>query len=167
MLTLTIAHNIFLDRHERIALANGNVIETTGVSIPVWFRHGRTSEPAKEVFCQYVLMNAQNDLPVGINKDGYTINLPSANPLAQTKRPNPKIWERMSSFELDCWKKENPTGDCSIDLLDPEEGGISSLVFKKQNKARNKSGTKFEVIHYVQILDYDVFEQTSLLDVID
>ena len=55
--TLTIHHNIFLTREERLSLHSGESIETIGYAIPVWTEGEATTEPAKEVFCRYYLLN--------------------------------------------------------------------------------------------------------------
>jgi hypothetical protein len=56
MLTLTVSHNIFLTKKQRYELSVvESTLEVIGISFPVWFYKGKTSEPAKEVFCKYIL----------------------------------------------------------------------------------------------------------------
>ena len=57
MITLATSHNIYLTHEDRYALVKGQTVESVGVSVPVWFIKGTTSEPAVEVFCKYVLTN--------------------------------------------------------------------------------------------------------------
>ena len=61
MLTLVISHNINLSREERYNLHQGKPVTTVGVSVPVWFEKGNTSEPAQEVFVLYRLTNTSDD----------------------------------------------------------------------------------------------------------
>ena len=74
--TLTISHYIYLTREERYALFEGKRLETIGVSVPVWFRKGDTSEPTQEVFCKYTITNKLSFRSIVQNDEGYTLNLP-------------------------------------------------------------------------------------------
>ena len=57
MATLTISHYIYLTKEQRYALHERQPIEAIGISVPVWFNKGNTSEPAKEIFCKYQIAN--------------------------------------------------------------------------------------------------------------
>lgn len=74
--TLSILHNVFLTQNQRKDLKNGDSVEIPGVSVPVWFYKGNTSEPAIEVFCSYLLTNIADDYPVTQMDNGYKINMP-------------------------------------------------------------------------------------------
>lgn len=75
MKTLTIAHHIYLTEEQKALFLNGETIEVIGISIPVWFEKGNTSEPAKEVFCKYVISSEDRNIPITTVEDGYFINL--------------------------------------------------------------------------------------------
>jgi len=76
MITLSISHNVYLTDEEISKLMSGEAIKTIGVSVPVWFFKGNTSEPAKEIFCEYLISDIEEDYPVTIIDEGYKINLP-------------------------------------------------------------------------------------------
>src|SRR5262252_8141079 len=78
-ITITVLHNIFLTRDERYKLASGEDVETVGVSVPVWFHRGKTTEPAVEVFCKYKLTNAPVQTPITSIDGGYLVNVPQAD----------------------------------------------------------------------------------------
>lgn len=74
---LTVAHNIFLTREQRYALVNGETVNTTGVSVPVWFKDSKTNEPAQEIFCVYIIEPQHQESNVVTLNDGYCIWLNS------------------------------------------------------------------------------------------
>lgn len=84
MLTLTILHNIFLTKQDRSTLVNGGQIQAMGVSVPVWYLKGKTTEPAQEIFCEYILTNTTEDYPLTALAKGYKINLPQTPPGQKT-----------------------------------------------------------------------------------
>jgi len=75
MKTLTISHHIYLDVEKFDDLKANKEIEVTGISVPVWFEKGNTSEPAKEVFCKYYIEITDVESPIKAVKDGYIIKL--------------------------------------------------------------------------------------------
>jgi hypothetical protein len=128
-LTLTVSHNIFLDRNQRYSLFNGNAIEVTGVSIPVWYYQGITSEPANEIFCTYKLIPDDNKIHINYNKSGYEMFLP------------------LSAYQ--------PEGDNSSpislkNILDLKDGGIAWLAFRQFGKAKKNNRT-INIVHFVEI----------------
>lgn len=133
MLTLTISHNIFLTREQRYSISNKETIEAIGVSVPVWFYRGNTSEPAKEIFCRYVLTNNAKSDPIVPIVEGYKINLP--------------IKVEDSSVE----KK----------LLDIADGGAECLFYREFNKVYKP--TQYDLIHFVQIMPIEMMEKTLTL----
>ncbi len=130
MLTLNVSHNIFLTKSQRYEISNsGSIIEAIGVSVPVWFIAGKTSEPAKEVFCKYVL--SINDSKKAISKfaEGYIINLPK--------------------------KLENINISISDILKDEKDGGKEMLQYKEYSSSKRKL-VKYNVVHIVEIYDESI-----------
>ena len=56
-LILAISHNIFITEDQEKEILERNPVELMGVSVPVWHHSGKSSEPAKEVFCKYFIHN--------------------------------------------------------------------------------------------------------------
>ena len=153
MLTLVVSHYIYLNRDERYKLFNGENVETFGVSVPVWFEKGNTSEPAKEVFCKYILKNVKNHETIKALKDGYEINLPQSVTMLN------KIKEGLTEDQLTNLKKIYDRLDRSSKLLDAEDGGAQWLEFK-QYLNMNFKRKKVEVVHSVEIKDISILEKT-------
>lgn len=149
MITLAISHHIYINDEDRYALVKGNTIETTGVSVPVWFFKGTTSEPAVEVFCKYILTNTSEDYPVTSFAKGYQINLPqitSGHKIAL----RPENWKDMTLADQEKWSKEHPCPPLSVDLLDIKDGGLKCIKFKKYNKIK-ENNKRLNAIHAVEI----------------
>ena len=68
--------NYWTTKEQRYELHEGQELQVTGISVPVWYVNKITSEPAKEVFCNYYLKNTHEDIPIKILEDGYEIYLP-------------------------------------------------------------------------------------------
>jgi len=150
-MTLMISHYLYLSHTERYALVSGKTIEVVGVSVPVWFHKGSTSEPAVEVFCEYVLSNDNQDFPVTPFIKGYKINLPQM--LVGHKvaaRPKPNVWDNMTIDEQERWERLHPQPPLTKDLLDAEDGGLGGLRFKKYSKIREPD-KQFNMIHNIEI----------------
>lgn len=130
MLTLTISHNIFLTREQRYLIANKEKIEVIGVSVPVWFYRGNTSEPAKEIFSKYILTNLETNEAILRTKEGYQINLP----------------QKVESSSVE--KR----------LLDITDGGAECLFYREFNKVSKP--TTYDLIHFVQIMPIEMMEKT-------
>ena len=76
MISLTIAHNIFLTRDQRYSLSEPNTeLLIQGISIPVWIEQEETNEPAEEVVCNYKITNNGASEFIKILDDGYELNL--------------------------------------------------------------------------------------------
>jgi len=130
MLTLTVSHNIFLTKKQRYELSVvESTLEAIGISFPVWFHKGKTSEPAKEVFCKYIL--SINDKKKAISKysEGYIVNLP-------------KYLDKISMPIFDA-------------LKDEKDGGREMLQYKEYSSSKIKS-TRYNIIHIVEIYDKSV-----------
>lgn len=153
MLTLIVSHYIYLNRDERYTLFNGNTVETVGVSVPVWFEKGSTSEPAREIFCKYKITNIKNHKIIKVLKDGYEINLPQSTTLIN------KLATTNDSKQLENLKKIFSNFDRSLKLLDAEDGGAEWLEFKQYDKMKFKK-KNVEVVHSVEIKDIRILEKT-------
>lgn len=123
MLTLTIYHNVFLTKEEREFLIKEDFVYINGVSVPVWFHKGTTSEPAMEVFCKYKIFNDGSNTPISKIKNGYKIYLP-------------KYLEDKKIL--------------INNILDYRDGGIESIKYKEYNKVL-QSGIYYNIIHFVEI----------------
>jgi len=130
--TLCISHNIFLTREQRYSWFEGKEIEVIGVSIPVWYKDGDTSEPAIEVFSKYKLINKTQNIFVKHLDDGYEITAP-------------KI----------------PVNDspCIRDLLDLKDKGSEWFAFRQYSKIKNKKQT-LNLAHFVEIKDIVMLENS-------
>lgn len=131
---LTISHYIYLTKEERMQLFNQTSVNTVGISIPVWFNKGTTSEPAKEIFCNYLITNDATSKQIKPNSNGYSINLPR---------------------DFINFKNENS----AIRLLDVEDGGCEELIFKQYSKL-NKENKYFNIIHFIEIRPIEILLST-------
>lgn len=131
MLTLTISHFIYLTKEQRLNLTKKIPIETTGISVPVWFKMGSTSEPAKEVFCRYVITNDEKETLVEKTNDGFSINLPQKLFI----KYNPT--ENLFSAVL----QSNNLND-----LPNDDSGVLEFVYQKEDKEKT-------IINFVEIKD--------------
>lgn len=130
MLTLNVSHNIFLTKKQRYDLCKTDtLVETTGVSVPVWFFRGRTSEPAKEVFCKYILSINDNKNAIKKFAEGYIVNLPKK--LDQISTPMHEL------------------------LKDEIDFGKEMVQYKEYSVSKIKK-IKYQVIHVVEIYDESV-----------
>lgn len=143
MATLIISHNLYLNYEQRYALHERNAVEVIGVSVPVWFRQGNTSEPAKEIFCKYKITNEFKTKSIISNEAGYTINLPQ---IIEFK--SGKLEQEVQSFV----NNNMPT---SKKLLDIKDGGSEWLEFRHFTKLG-----KHNLIHFVEIKPEEVLFDT-------
>lgn len=151
MLRLTIHHNIHLTKEERYALHEGEEILVTGVSLPIWTNRNITSEPGREVFCNYYLQNPKKEIPIQILEDGFEIVLPyregskleiSDEDYRILAVKNPKKLEELYSKTLKEVSSKN--------LLDLQDGGCGFLNYRELNKVVVK-GYELQIMHYVAI----------------
>jgi|APSaa5957512576_1039674.scaffolds.fasta_scaffold25790_4 hypothetical protein len=158
MLTIAISHNIFLTQNELVSLSIGEPVETIGVSLPVWFFRGNTSEPAQEVFCEYKLTNIKEDYPVTIFAKGYRINLPQIPAvLSKLKKPSKERWKEMTISEKEDWRQENPISVTGEDLLDLDEE--NPFHFKKYNKIK-EGDRRMNCIHAIEISTFELLNKS-------
>jgi hypothetical protein len=144
MTTLTISHYIYLSKEERYKLYSGESLNVIGVSVPVWFDRGNTSEPAKELFCRYTITNDSINKAIMPNEEGYHINLPQ-----KVKLDAPNEIQEIVDLYIGTPEK----------LLDIKDGGSEKLEFKQYNKVNQGSKT-FNVIHFVEIKDKELLDET-------
>lgn len=128
-LTLTISHNIFLNHDQRYSLFNGETVEVVGISVPVWYYQGVTSEPANEIFCNYKLVPDEHKVHVNYNKKGYEMFLPRSAYQPDGDTTNPITLKN---------------------LLDIKDGGIAWLAFRQFGKAK-KNNKIINIVHFVEI----------------
>lgn len=127
VLTLTISHNIFLTKEQRYLFEKPDAeIEAIGVSIPVWYLNGKTSEPAIEVFCKYKLKIDDGKKAVAKFDEGYNIFLP------------PFL--------------DNNNLPIGIMIRDLKDGGKESLQYKEYSLIKKKT-INYSVIHIIEIYD--------------
>lgn len=152
MLILSIQHNIYLTREQRYGLHNQLDISITGISIPVWqFENNKTSEPAKEVFCIYNISNPKIDKPIKILKDGFNIYLPNQIPTKNREISN-EDWLKMSQEQREIYYTAMPREMSSSSLLDIQDGGSETLIYKETNKV-NYNEEIMQIVHYVNMWD--------------
>lgn len=138
MATLTVSHYIYLNRDQRYKLHAGESLEVVGISIPVWFDRGNTSEPAREVFCKYRLTNEPINKAIVPSEEGYTINLPQKLELG--KEDVPTEVQQAAALQLGTSER----------LLDVADGGSEWLEFRQYNKV-HQDKHHFNVVHFVEI----------------
>ncbi len=139
-LHLAINHLIFLTKDERYALADGTNVETVGVTVPVWFWSGNTTEPAKEIFCKYLLVNEDTKETVDLwEKGGYRINTPQQDQMIKLPA---KIREVANYKSIGSAKS----------LLNLKDGGSEWLQYKVFRKMRAEGMSQpIRVVHTIEI----------------
>jgi hypothetical protein len=137
-LTLTTSHNIFLDRQQRYDLFNGKEIEVVGVSVPVWYHQGKTSEPGNEVFCKYKLIPCEHKILIKHNSTGYEIYLPKKSFNPEDNVANPLTLKN---------------------ILDHKDGGIEWIAFRQVGKAK-KNKKPVGIVNFVEIKTIEELEKT-------
>lgn len=147
MATLTISHYIYLSREERYKLHSGESIEVTGISVPVWFHRGTTSEPAKEMFCKYKLTNENINKAIVPIDEGYSINMPQKLELGDDNVPEEV--QEVVAVQLGTSER----------LLDLQDGGSEWLEFRQYNKVQQGSH-KFNIVHFVEIKPNELLRDT-------
>ena len=151
MLALTIHHNIKLTREQRYRLHDGENIEVVGVSVPVWFMGKTTSEPAKEVFCKYLLRNTKKEKPIKILSNGYEITLPN-RPGSFPQEITDEEWRTMDEYQRSVYNAQFVSEVSSINLLDIKDGGSKKMRYREQNKVKNNDEI-LKIMHYIDIGD--------------
>lgn len=160
MLVLSIHHSIYLTREQRYALHNQMDVDTVGVSVPVWRMKDKTSEPAREVFCKYMLRNPHKEIPIKIMTDGYLLCLPYRLSVKKRQRSmTSEEWTALSQEQREAYYTSIPKDMSSESLLDIADGGSQSLIYRESNKI--KSQNQFmNIIHYVNIYDMNYLDKS-------
>jgi hypothetical protein len=129
---------MFLERKQRYDLFNGEEVHCVGVSVPIWYYQGKSSEPGNEVFCKYKLIPTDYKIFVKHNDEGYEIYLPKNSFNPEDNRANPLTLKN---------------------IIDHQDGGIEWMAFRQFGKAkRNKKVV--DIIHYVEIKTIEELEKT-------
>jgi len=68
-----VGHSLFLSKVQRLLLASGQEIYIQGFGVPVWTTENVTSEPATEVFTNYILNTGT--VYINTRAENYTITL--------------------------------------------------------------------------------------------
>jgi hypothetical protein len=158
-LGLVLHHNLFLTRDQRYALHAGQDVETVGTTVSVWCRGSVTTEPAKEIFCRYLIRNLGQDLPIKMVNDGFEIALPNRQPL--TSQISNDLWRQLSEKEWDEFYQMFRDGASTSNLLNVEDGGSACLMYREHNKIRYMDDVSLlTIIHLIQIRDYQILEDS-------
>lgn len=149
MLVLSILHSIFLTPKEVENLISGEEVDAIGVSVPVWYYQGNTSEPAEEVFCKYKLKVSDKKESVSTLKNGhgYSINFPKLSSDYKEQVLSKEQITTMSKEELAKWHKDNPKTSNVNDLVSEKE----KTSFKQFVKRKQK-GKMTNLIHCVELM---------------
>lgn len=126
-LGLFITHHVFLTDDQISAVVAGDPVSVLGHCVPVWIdaKTGRTTEPAKEVFCTYRLINdGEKAGHVECDKGiGYSVWLPRAagwSPPEEIDFGKISEWteEKRAEFlkDRDMWWFNNPRPPDASDL---------------------------------------------------
>lgn len=134
--TLVISHIIYLTPEERTALVKKRKpAQIVGISVPVWFHQGKSSEPAHEVLCQYMLTNEPQDMMITSLPTGYRINLPQVKPDQSEEETTKTDFHKIGN---------------------PEDGGSGWLIFKQFQTVKPQDRT-FQILHYVELRDWEYY----------
>lgn len=159
-LALFVTHSIFLTKEQIEALLEKKSIETTGYCVPVWInaKTGKTTEPASEIFCDYLIHNISKKSKEieKITKKGYEIFVPQNK---KWKPPEEINYEEISNLsseerqlflkERDKWWFDNPKPPSVEDL---KNGYLRFEIKKTDQKIYQK---KYSAQHVVEIADID------------
>ncbi len=156
---LSISHHLFLTREQRYKLHERNELEVIGVSVPVWFEQGNTSEPAEEVFSKYILKNEEGDYFIINHNYGYEINLPQMPADFKTKDLSNEDWRKMTTHERNEWYKKNSRPISSLNLLESHDMGGRFLKWTMvSNLIRQER--KLTIYNHISIADISNLENT-------
>jgi hypothetical protein len=152
VLNLTIQHLIHLTREQRYALHEGIEIVTVGICVPVWFVNKMTSEPAREVFCNYYIQNPKADHPIKVRGDGFEITLPYREGKGLSLTDDEwRILHNQNPEKLERLYKQCVAEVSSKNLLDIGDGGNGGhLCYREHNKIQ-EDGQTLNMMHYIQI----------------
>jgi len=156
-LGLIIHHNIYLNREQRYALHDGQDVEVPGVCVSVWCRGKVTSEPAREIYCRYLLRNLGHDEPLKMVKDGFEISLPNRPPVVG--KISDEMWRCLDAEGKDEYYSVFKNGASTMNLLDVVDGGSECLMYREHSKIRYADDDgPITIIHLIQIRDIRALE---------
>ena len=162
MLHLAITHNIHLTRDQCYALHEQQEVHTACVSIPVWHSGLLTSEPAKEVFCKYIIKNTRQDVPIQILKEGYLVHMPFRPAKNDAKPLTDEEWRFLNMNNpkklREYYKKMKPEIS-SKNLLDIKDGGSECLMYREHNQVSN-NGKTLKLMHFVSVRRLEHLEES-------
>jgi hypothetical protein len=156
-ITLSVVHQIFLNKEERYKLVKKHLVETIGVSIPIWSSNTFTTEPAEEIFCKYILMNDDNPTNIERFAEGYLINVPGKMKLP--RYPSDEKWRAMSRQDQEDWYDKHDVPITIKHLLDIKDGGSEYLRFQLHNIMQYKEHL-INVFHYIEIKDMELLKDS-------
>ena len=159
LLTLSIVHEVYLTKEERYVLAKGRPVETTGVSVPVWSSEEFTTEPAEEIFCQYILLNNNDPVSIDRTANGYLVTLPSLVGYKPPNYPSNETWRSVPETVREAWYDKHKIPPSGKNLLDVQDGGSAYLRFKYRKKMQHKDHF-VNVFHYIELKDMKTLEDS-------
>jgi hypothetical protein len=159
-LALFATHSIFLTKEESLRVIEGQTISTLGHCVPVWIdaKSGKTTEPAEEIFCQYMIHNSQEPEVKIMNRKGYEIFIPRCSewsPPPSCEYEKISIWpseDRMTMMkELDKWWFLNPK---PVDVSNLNNGYLR-FETKKTQEGKNKHHEQHvvEIAFWCRLID--------------
>lgn len=147
MATLTASHYLYLDRSQRYDINSGKDVVCDGVYVPVWFHDGKTSEPAKEVFCSYTLRNSRKRTGIEPKDSGFTIDLPYFEVVGDGPT-DPEV--------VRAAQQRIGTSEC---LLDLDDGGFECCEFRFYYK-KKLDKLEHNIVHFVEIKPVEMLIDT-------
>lgn len=153
MLKLSIQHNIYLSKKQRYDLHNNIDVNTVGISIPIWYLGKKKSEYRKEILCNYYLRNPGKELPIRILKDGYLISLPSQVLKKNKLEISKEEWIKLPQEKREIYYTASSNNLPSFSLLDIQDYGSETLIYKETNTVKNDDNF-MKVVHHMNLLDF-------------
>jgi len=149
-------HHVFLTDEQIRELFAGSILICSGCCVPVWVdaKSGKTTEPAKEIFCQYEISVSDGGpgWVEAIKKKGYKILVPRAS---DWKPPKSLDFDYLSSLspedralifrERDEWWFRNPK---PMDIEDLSRG---YMRFDSKSLDQKIGRKKYSCHHVVEI----------------
>ena len=151
---LFVTHSVFLTEEQIEKVVSGEGVESIGHCVPVWVdaKTGRTTEPAKEIFCLYLVNNSsdnERDVKLLPRKKGYEIFIPNSS---KWSPPPPVDYEKISVWssedrmalmsEMDKWWFSNPKPMDASNL----SRGYLRFDTRKTNKMGKKTYSEQHVV---------------------
>lgn len=146
-IALFVTHSVFLTEDDATKLADGETIGAVGHCVPVWInaKTGKSTEPAREIFCNYVLHNSrekEREVKV-MPKKGYEIFLPKCSgwvPPPESDYEKMALWpseDRIAYVrEMERWWFSNPKPPDAEDL---RRGYLRFEVRKTESRPKQHS----------------------------